>query len=567
MLNINPESKLGGTAVPLFALRGTEDLGIGDVQALWELIEWSAAIGLKVIQILPINEMAGDCSPYHILSSMAIEPLTIATTPNFLPDLKKELFDSIIAKFNLQSLRSDAVCYPMVKSLKLELLQAAFSNLKSPKRMQAFQRFYRDQQQWLEPYALFRSILHLRSQSTVFDNHWLAYQPHKGVQQAKEWVANLQHLACNSLKRLQTFYSYVQWVAFSQWHALRNYAEAQGVALMGDVPLGVSLHSADVWEFPQLFDCSRFCGAPPEKVIHCDLFTKKWGQNWGFPLYRWNEMQKDDFQWWRRRLHMLRSIFHLLRLDHALGFFRLYTFPWPPNENACFTHLNEREVRLLTGGRLPRFVEQDDSTEEHRRKNHMRGKFLLSLFLEEVGSHRLIAEDLGIAPPYVRSCLEALEIPSLKIPFWEKTMNGLLVAGEKYPRISLATYATHDHLPIRLLCAEWSDSQSVDPVRRRNADTCMRQLLIFSERVDLFEKREFTEEVHLALLKGLFATNSWLAVPLITDLLGTNEQFNIPGSVSPANWSSRLRMPISLWAIEKKSIIGQIHNLLRETYR
>ena len=116
---------------------------------------------------------------------------------------------------------------------------------------------------------------------------------------------------------------------------------------MGDIPVGVSIYSADVWAEPEIFDKSRSSGAPPEKVFKSDPFTEHWGQNWGFPLYNWQAMSRDNFAWWRRRLRASREVFHLLRVDHALGFFRIWNFPWRPQENERFTFLSPEQAKEI----------------------------------------------------------------------------------------------------------------------------------------------------------------------------------------------------------------------------
>ena len=566
MLNIDPKNKLAGVLTPLFALRGSADLGVGDTQALHELVDWAAEAGLGVIQILPINETGSDHSPYNILSSVAIEPSTIATTPEFLQDLNPEDFVSTTAKFDLQRLRANEVCYAEVKSLKLELLRAAFDRLSSPTRIQAFKKFAEEHREWLEPYALFRSLVHLHGQSELFE-HWPPEE--RTVSSARKWAADRHNKIAPSLQYLQNFYSYVQWIAFSQWQNLRKYAESRGIALMGDIPLGVSIFSADVWATPHLFDLTRFCGAPPEKVFHPNLFTEKWGQNWGFPLYQWHEMSKDNFRWWRQRLRVLQSIFHFLRIDHALGFFRVYSFPWPPQENERFASLSQEQARTLTEGRLPEFVEHDDSTEENRRKNQIHGETLFRIFLEETGPHRLIAEDLGgEVPAYIRPSLESLEIPGFKIPLWEKSAEGSPLPGTEYQRLSLATYATHDHPPLKMLWERWLKAiKSGDSARKQAAEAQRHDLLQFAELSEVPADQELTEETRLSLLKSLFASNSWLAIPIITDFFGTDQQFNVPGNVSDSNWRTRLKTPVALWITEEKALVSQIQKILKTTCR
>lgn len=556
---------MGGVLAPLFALRGSSDLGVGDTQALHELVDWCAEIGLSVIQILPINETGIDHSPYNILSSLAIEPSTITTTPEFLPELAVEDFSFITSKYDLPRMRAREVCYVEVKALKLELLGAAFKRLSDSAKIRAFRNFQEENKEWLQPYTLFRSMVHLHGQSEFFQ-HWPAEE--REYASAQKWAAELQGEKKIFLEHLQDFYSYIQWIAFSQWQDLRRYAESRKVALMGDIPVGVSLHSADVWAHPHLFDLTRSCGAPAEKEFYVDGFTKNWGQNWGFPLYNWTEMFQNNLSWWRRRLRIWRSIFHMLRIDHVLGFFRMYTFPWYPSDNIRFASLNEEATRGLTGGHLPRFMDQDDSTEGNRQKNRARGEALLRIFLEETEPYHLIAEDLGMVPPYARPSLQELEIPGLKIPIWERDEQGELIRGPDYHRLSLATYGTHDHPPLKARWQQWiQDAASEEPARSHSAVSQMRDLLNFAEHPNSEVPQPFTENLHLALLKGLFACNSWLAVPLITDFFGTEHEFNVPGSAAESNWKTRLEIPVALWMTEKKALISRVQTILKTTCR
>src|SRR5204863_319762 len=186
-MNLSPEKKIAGVLVPLFALRGENDLGIGDLGALRELIDWIAEVGFTLVQLLPINETGADNSPYNAISSMAIEPTAL-------------------------------------------------------------------------------------------------------------------HLASGSPEDLR--------------RDVKTHAEQRGVALMGDIPFGVSYYSADVFSRPNEFMLEWYGGAPPEPTFKDDAFTQKWGQNWGIPLYRWSAMRENNFQWWRERVRATRRVFHLFRIDH-----------------------------------------------------------------------------------------------------------------------------------------------------------------------------------------------------------------------------------------------------------
>src|SRR5262249_45691477 len=140
---------------------------------------------------------------------------------------------------------------------------------------------------------------------------------------------------------------------------------------------GVSPYSADVWANREIFDLQWSGGAPPEASFKPDPFTAKWGQNWGVPLYHWNEHRKTDYSWWRQRVKQVGRIFHLFRIDHVLGFYRVYAFPWPARRNNEFVHLNEAQAAKKTGGLLPRFFPGPDDSEQQQKRNLRLGDELL----------------------------------------------------------------------------------------------------------------------------------------------------------------------------------------------
>jgi 4-alpha-glucanotransferase len=568
VLELNPEKKIAGVLAPAFAIRGTNDLGIGDSEALKELITWAAQQGLSVVQILPINETGGDCSPYNLLSAMAIDPTTIATYPGILPDLLREDFERITAKYDLATLRQGVVQYREVRSLKRQLLYAAFMTFRSrttdKARTQAFANFEKENADWLTDYATHRALVSWHEESETSDR-WP--REHRSATAVRVWIESLTPSSRRHIRDLMRFHAYVQWIAYSQWRAVREHAEAYGVALMGDVPVGVSRYSADVWREPDIFDLKRSIGAPPEKAFKSDPFTAKWGQNWGFPLYNWERMAQDNFAWWRRRLKLLMSIFHMLRVDHALGFFRIYCFPWPPSDNVKFTDLTPEQATEITGGELPRFVDRDDSTEENREYNRRHGERLLKMMLEEIGPHRLIAEDLGEVSPYVRPTLQQLEIPGFKIPPWERNWDRL-IPGKDYQRLSLATFATHDHAPVK---SHWDElfrvAQSEDKTLHDVAIHGMWELMEFCGHPDFALPQPFSNQIHEILLQGLFACNSWIAIHMIVDLFGTDERFNVPGPVTAANWTNRMTLPVREWDLAYSSPLKLVRKSLSETGR
>ena len=565
MTEFSPDKKIAGILTPVSALRGEEDLGIGDTAALVEFAGWAAKKGFGLIQILPVNETGSDHSPYNITSSMAFEPSTIATNPKWLPELSRATYDEITRQHDAESLRAGNVNYAAVKALKHDLLKAAFRVFRSrkadPVRLRAYAKFERNERDWLDPYSLWRALADWNGSEV---STWP--QEHKSPAAAQDWIEALPAAKKKEFRDLVRFYSYVQWVAKMQWKTVRAACDKLGIALIGDIPVGVSVSSADVWNFPELFDLTRSSGAPPEKVFRSDPFTEKWGQNWGFPLYDWQAMSHDNFAWWRRRLGFACEVFHFLRVDHALGFFRIYSFPWRPEENSLFADLTPPEAAAITGGRLPGFVEHDDSTEENRERNRIQGDMLFRIFLEETGPRCLIAEDLGEVAPYVRPTLAALEIPGFKIPQWERTPDGKMIPGSDYQPLSLATFATHDHPPIHQF---WSDlfAECSDPEKREDAMRAMKEFLEFCGREEIPVPQPFTPEIHHALIGGLFSCNSWMAVHQITDLFGLEDRFNIPGAVGDANWTTRLEGSPSDWDSLHKDAVVFVTEALKQSGR
>ncbi len=569
-MTLDPEKKIAGLLVPLFALRGRHDLGVGDTEALSEVIAWAAENNFHAVQILPVNETGGDHSPYNVLSAFALDPSTITTHPSWLPELTPTDYRLITNRYDLKSLRSGAVNYDSVKALKRDLLEAAWKRFSKEDgrcgRTKLFFRFLNKHVSWLSDYTLYRVLLEKNNSSENLAS-WPAEQRTAAL--ARTWLANLSHKEQEIFEERRRFFAFVQWIAHSQWSSVANLAESLGVALIGDVPVGVSAGGADVFSSPEEFDSTRSCGAPPEKFFKSDPFTEQWGQNWGFPLYRWEAMSRNNFSWWRLRLRVLRSVFHLLRVDHALGFFRIYSFPWPPHRNAEFTGLSQEAAAAKTGGYLPGFIDHDDDTPEHRSHNEKHGEVLLGMLNEELGAHRLIAEDLGETAPYVHPVMARMGLPGFKIPMWERNSLGSMQPGASYDRISVATYATHDHAPIKTQWEEWlaGATQSGDEEESGGCRKILTELLKFSGHPEIDPLTPFDGAVHLALLEGLLSCNSWIAIPMITDLFGITQRFNVPGAVGSANWTARIELPVLKWNSRHHNLLTAWRNLVTQSGR
>ena len=551
--------------MPLFALRGEKDLGIGDVAALHEFIDWVSEVGFKLVQLLPINEVGADNSPYNAISAMAIEPTTLHLAPNSPQDLTREDFDAAVADVDLNALRLGAIKYRPVKKLTLHLLEKAFSNFfahADEHRQSEFRTFYEQESEWLRDYGLFRVLIEENNDNAA----WNRWQPqHQTIEKARGWLRELPHDRQAALTRRESFFCYVQWIAHQQWRAVKIYAEERGVALMGDIPFGVSYCSADVFARQDEFILDWFGGAPPEPHFKDDAFTQKWGQNWGIPLYRWDNMRANNFGWWRQRVHAVRRIFHLFRIDHIQGFYRIYSFPWRPRRNKEFLPLDEHQMLERTGGRAPHFVPRGDNTPENREANKREGEQYLRVLLQEAGGRRVIGEDLGVVPEYVRPNLRSLGIAGFKIPQWEMR-NGMIIPGQMYERLSVATYATHDHEPIRAL---WNEAFERPSKAGEQARATLEKIALFAGLNSIIEELDFEGDFYPATMEALFRCESWIAIVMITDLLACKYRFNVPGTKANLNWARRMQRSIAQLGSSRKERkrMELIHELLVKTQR
>jgi 4-alpha-glucanotransferase len=555
-MDLHPDRKIAGILAPLFALRGKNDLGVGDVGALRDLVDWASDNGFRVVQLLPVNETGNDNSPYNAISSVALDPLTIELTPEAVPELTPESIAQEKRRFYFRQMYEGPVIYPLVKPLKRAILRRAFEVFESGSwktgdaRAREFSEWRARESAWLEGYCFFRVLMSEHDGSERWDR-WP--QEHRTLRDARSWLQAQREGIQQDWSRRMREVAFVQWIAWAQWKAVKQYAESKNVALMGDVPFGVSLFSADYFSSPEIFDDLWSGGAPPEPAFQGDLFTSRWGQNWGVPLYRWDVLWDRDLDWWRQRVRKVCEVFHLFRIDHVLGFYRVYGFPWRPELNAKFASLPDADAQQQTGGLLPRFHPRPDDTPENRALNRAEGERLLRALEQETGQFCLMGEDLGTVPDYVRPSLRSLNICGFKVPMWEDQPNGTLIAGDAYDRLSVATYATHDHDPLRTLWANWmrkialGESGGFEEARTRDhAWWEVRRLAAWAG----FEVPRILpfNHVHELFLRGLLSCNSWIVIFMVTDLFGTAQRFNVPGAVADSNWSERVPLPVSQWA-------------------
>lgn len=445
--------KGAGVAVPVFSLRSKDSFGIGEFHDLKKLADWCHAIGLKIIQILPINDTKThgdwhDSYPYNAISAFALNPIYLN-----LNDLGIKP-DATFQKLKTELNETDYVDYPKVLKTKWIYFEKTFKKQWAAlKDTESYKLFFEANKNWLEPYARYCQE---RDGNSIEIHYFLQYHLDNQLRDAAE------------------------------------YLHGKGIALKGDIPIGVNPNSVDVTSLPQLFKCDCQAGAPP------DAFAAE-GQNWGFPTYNWDAMAKDGYQWWRQRLQTMARYFDAYRIDHILGFFRIWeipkdaksgllghfspALPLSKQEIEAFgfhfdarKHVKSNQIDTLfirddneKGKYHPRialhstksFAALDDSQKDaisrlyedyyyHRHEKLWEETALRRLpAITSATDMRVCGEDLGMIPTCVHEVLQSLDILSLEVQRMPKTFGACFVENDKVNPACVYTTGTHDMPTLR----------------------------------------------------------------------------------------------------------------------
>jgi len=483
--------RIAGVMVPLFSIRTHADAGIGDIAALGAMTDLAAAMAHRAILLLPLDETApGEASPYSALSVFAIDPVYIG-------------LDGLagVAPRQVERVRCALAHVPLsdrltIRAARLELLDAAYRHFTGhADERAAVEDFAARSREWLDDYALFRAL------KDRFD--FAAWE---------QWPGELRRREPGALARAKAElaaaigkYVYWQFLAHRQWAALRDHARAGGVMLGGDLAFSPARDSAEVWANQELFDLERTVGAPP------DGFNPR-GQRWGLPAPRWERIRADGFALLRKRIGHARELYDFIRVDHVAGLYRTFSLGLAPQAEGGFEPAAEPEQRA-------------------------QGEAVLGAILDEAGATTVIAEDLGVIPPFVRASLSALGVAGYKVMRWEKVDEGgpleAFVSPADYPELSLATTGTHDTDTL----AQWWDAAPADERAR------MLRLLALAPAATGGAEIAF-DQVRDAILAAVYAAPSRMVIIPIQDLFGWRERINFPGTVGPINWSWRLPLAI-----------------------
>ena len=308
--------RLAGTLVPVFSLRSKTSAGIGDFGDLMMMIDLMAKTGQRVLQLLPINDTTithtwTDSYPYSCISVFAIHPQYADL--RMLPELNDEVLRTQMEAERKRLNALPQIDYEKANAFKSEYLHRFFlQEGKKIMKSAEFKAFFQETQNWLVPYAQYSWLRdkYGTADFTQWPDHNTWNEDDRAMLSDPRTKAH-QEVA---------FYYYVQYTLSWQMKRAHEYAKQKGVILKGDIPIGVNRHSCDVWMEPKYFNLNGQAGAPP------DSFSVN-GQNWGFPTYNWNEMLKDGCLWWVRRFQNMSQFFDAYRIDHVLGFFRIWEIP------------------------------------------------------------------------------------------------------------------------------------------------------------------------------------------------------------------------------------------------
>lgn len=505
-----------GLLVPLFSCPSSVSWGIGEIGDLDHLTRWMASAGQRVLQLLPLNEMApGQQSPYSAISATALDPIYISLpqVPEFSALGGEDALDADARAALFAARRAKGVDYATVRRLKYAALAASFDRFYEQEwrhdtaRAASLREFLASQAWWIEDYALFRAIHAARDEQA-----WTA------------WPVELQRRQPEAIDRVRRelmrevlFRQYLQWIASQQWREARAAARVHRVGLFGDLPFMVDGDSADVWARQEQFRLDAKVGVPP------DAFSEH-GQDWGMPVYRWDIIAVTGFSWLRCRARRSADLYDGYRVDHLVGFYRTYGRPVNGGE-PFFTPATPPEQTAL-------------------------GEQLIEIFREP--GAEIVAEDLGTVPPFVRASLVRLGVPGFAVLRWERLWDvphKPFRDPSDYPVLSVAVSGTHDTEPM----ADWWELASEEE-RQGVSSLPTLQRVTDGRGLALHTWDAYTRD---ALLETLMAARSMLVIIPVGDVFGWRARINEPATISDANWTFRLPWPCDRLDGEPEAIDGR----------
>lgn len=469
-----------GVNIPLFSLRSQQSSGIGEYLDLIPIIRWCKTIGFDVIQTLPLNDSGLDPSPYNALSAFALHPifLSLAQLPEVEGDNKLQAQLADLRRLN----DSDRVDYQAVVKGKNAFLESYYAEYASEfLASKAYLEFCEQNKGWLETYAHFKALKEANDWKVWDEWHVESVDPHR-----------------------VTFHMLIQFLCFKQMQQVKQEASANGVFLKGDIPILLSRDSADVWCHRDQFNLDFCAGAPP------DYYAVE-GQKWGFPLYNWKAIEETGFSWWKERLKLAQQLYDIYRIDHIVGFFRIWAIP-----------LN---APAKEGKMVP----------EDLNEALAQGSKILGI-LQSTTEMLPIGEDLGVVPLEVRAIMQEMGICGTKVMRWERRWNTDrgFIDPKDYSELSMTTLSTHDS---DLVKQWWSDLPEDAKVFAAYKNWEYEPLLsVEHNREMLRDSHNSGSLFHINLLQEYLTLFPELSWPQISD-----ERVNVPGVQNAHNWTYRFK--------------------------
>lgn len=481
-----------GICVPLFSLHSEKSCGIGEFPDLLPLISWCKTLGLDVLQLLPLNDTGPNSSPYSALSAFALNPLHLGLA--HLPGLTEH--PRLVSMLNeIQHCNhTERVEYTKVFDLREHFLKDYFQLTSSVLLTSPEYIKFCEDNLWLKGYALFKAL--------KIQCHWQSWS--LWSEEIRECSTGQYSLLSTKLETDISYHSLLQFLCFQQMKEVKRHADSLGIFIKGDIPILIDHESADLWLNRSLFNTQLTAGAPP------DAYSAD-GQNWKFPLYNWEEMEHQGYTWWKDRLRYASHFYHIFRIDHVVGFFRIWGIPI--------------DAQATEGSFFP--SDPDEALKQ--------GVKLLTMMIE--ASDMLpIGEDLGTVPPEVRQELKNLGICGTRVMRWERDWEGDLhfITPENYPPLSITTVSTHDSSTLQLW---WT--QSMDEAHA------------YCQCQGWHYQAPLPPEYQFALLYASHHTASLFHINLLQEYLAfipefihvnpEEERINCPGIISDKNWSYRFK--------------------------
>jgi 4-alpha-glucanotransferase len=486
--------------LPLFSARTRTDAGIGDIAAIPAIADLARDCGCTVIQLLPIGECVhGDSSPYSSRSAFAIDPVYVGL--DAVPELadgawRKEVGRHVLAALE-RARAAPRVDYAAVRFVKERALALAFARFRDREwasrsaRAKALLAFVEEERAWLPDFALYRAL-----EETHANAPWTSWPAPLRDRDPAALEARRAALA-----DLVLWFTWLQWTASTQWFEARRAAASRGVKLAGDLPFMVASESADAWAHPEEFRIDASVGAPPDALA-------PEGQDWDLPPYDWPVHERTGDRWIKDRAHRSAELYDLYRVDHVVGYYRTYVIE--RRSGARGFHPSEEPAQKAQGERVLRAMMSAGAD--------------------------LIAEDLGTIPKFVRKSLVDMKLPGYRVVRWERKWDEPgqpFIDPRTYGRATVATTGTHDTNNL----VTWWEEECRPEDRRAICE--LPTLRRFLDRLD-GDARAYTDEVREAMLDLCAGAESDLAILPLQDILGIPDQVNVPGTVSPGNWSWRL---------------------------